>query len=333
MNEKLRGVNLGGWLVLEKWMTPSLFAGTNAVDEYTFMQTANGKKRIEKQRQTFITEKDFVWLKQHGVTLVRIPVGYWLFEPVDGFVPSVKYLDLAMKWGKKHGIQVLLCLHAARGSQNGFEHSGKAGAAEWFERADYRAETMQLLARIASTYRDHPALWGVELLNEPGPAMQHGRHKVLKKFHRDAYATLSDTLHDQTHIVFHDAFEPWRTFNTFRRRARAVVMDVHWYAYPLPTNNFAGYLRWSRLLRRMALWLLQLWHPVIVGEWSSVLPQKFFDQVPESTHMDLLKRNVAMQQGEYRRAAGWIYWSYKHEQGGMWDFRDLVEKGVLDPTK
>ena len=32
--EKLKGVNLGGWLVLEKWITPSLFDGTNAVDEF-----------------------------------------------------------------------------------------------------------------------------------------------------------------------------------------------------------------------------------------------------------------------------------------------------------
>ena len=27
---KLRGVNLGGWLVLEKWITPSLFEGLEA---------------------------------------------------------------------------------------------------------------------------------------------------------------------------------------------------------------------------------------------------------------------------------------------------------------
>ena len=26
----LRGVNLGGWLVLEKWITPSLFEGLQA---------------------------------------------------------------------------------------------------------------------------------------------------------------------------------------------------------------------------------------------------------------------------------------------------------------
>ncbi|MDD2865392.1 MAG: glucan 1,3-beta-glucosidase, partial [Methylococcales bacterium] len=34
--KKLRGVNLGGWLVLEKWMTPSIFEGLEATDETTF---------------------------------------------------------------------------------------------------------------------------------------------------------------------------------------------------------------------------------------------------------------------------------------------------------
>ena len=28
-----KGVNLGNWLVLEKWMSPGLFAGTEAEDE------------------------------------------------------------------------------------------------------------------------------------------------------------------------------------------------------------------------------------------------------------------------------------------------------------
>lgn len=31
---KVKGVNLGNWLVLEKWMNPALFAGTTAEDEY-----------------------------------------------------------------------------------------------------------------------------------------------------------------------------------------------------------------------------------------------------------------------------------------------------------
>jgi len=33
---RFRGVNTGGWLVLEKWMTPSLFEGLSATDETTW---------------------------------------------------------------------------------------------------------------------------------------------------------------------------------------------------------------------------------------------------------------------------------------------------------
>ena len=42
---KIRGVNLGGWLVLEPWITPVLFEEVNTgenegliVDEYTYAQ-------------------------------------------------------------------------------------------------------------------------------------------------------------------------------------------------------------------------------------------------------------------------------------------------------
>jgi glucan 1,3-beta-glucosidase len=45
-SDLLRGVNLGGWLILEKWMTPSVFEGTEATDEYTFAQTSGAKEKI-----------------------------------------------------------------------------------------------------------------------------------------------------------------------------------------------------------------------------------------------------------------------------------------------
>lgn len=34
MLNKVKGGNLGNWLVLEKWMSPALFEGTTAEDEY-----------------------------------------------------------------------------------------------------------------------------------------------------------------------------------------------------------------------------------------------------------------------------------------------------------
>ena len=74
---QFRGVNLGGWFVVEPWMTPALFAGTSAVDEHTLMETPDGPELIRRHRETFITEADFAWIAEHGLSLVRLPVGHW----------------------------------------------------------------------------------------------------------------------------------------------------------------------------------------------------------------------------------------------------------------
>jgi len=41
--DKLWGVNLGNWLVLEKWMDENLFSGTEAMDE-TYLGVELGEK-------------------------------------------------------------------------------------------------------------------------------------------------------------------------------------------------------------------------------------------------------------------------------------------------
>ena len=52
-------------------------------------------------------------------------------DTADGFVEGgAAYLDAAMAWGEQYGIGILLELHAANGSQNGYDHSApvKSGA-------------------------------------------------------------------------------------------------------------------------------------------------------------------------------------------------------------
>lgn len=327
MTAKKHGVNLGSWLILEKWLTPSLFAGTDAHDEYTFMRTKGAARKIEKHRQTFITEADFAWLRDHRVTFVRIPVGYWLFEATDGYTPTVKYLDTAMEWAARYGIEVLIDFHGARGSQNGFDNSGKAGSAEWFDHESYRHDTIRTLSRIAERYKDSPALWGIELLNEP---LAKGHVRTLVSFYRAAYKELRAIVRPGTHIVFHDGFQPLLlTGALWPRKQYPILMDVHWYAFPIGGTSLHTYLKKSSRYRKLLLRFLQLWQPVLVGEWSTVLPQHFFDATPQQTHMDLLAQNAAMQQAAYTHAAGWAYWNYKAEGDGMWNFRDLVGTGVI----
>ena len=63
----IKGVNLGNWLVLEKWMSPALFAGTTAEDEYYLPRQLSKEvyeARIKVHRAEYISERDFVAIKQ-----------------------------------------------------------------------------------------------------------------------------------------------------------------------------------------------------------------------------------------------------------------------------
>ena len=73
---KLRGVNLGSWLVLEKWMVPDVYRNTQAPDEYTLCLELGdkAKARLTQHRETFITAEDFSWIKKCGLNAVRLPV-------------------------------------------------------------------------------------------------------------------------------------------------------------------------------------------------------------------------------------------------------------------
>jgi glucan 1,3-beta-glucosidase len=112
-------VNLGGWLVTEPWITPSVFekAGEGAIDEYTLCETL-GKDAalslLSAHWASFVTAADLDKIAAAGMNHVRIPVGYWSIAPVDGepFVQgALDYLDKAITWAGQAGLRVIIDLH------------------------------------------------------------------------------------------------------------------------------------------------------------------------------------------------------------------------------
>ncbi|KAG8916642.1 hypothetical protein FRC01_002947, partial [Tulasnella sp. 417] len=87
----MRGVNLGGWLVLDPLIVPSLFepylnANPPVRDEWTLSlamaaDTANGGlSQLEKHYDTFITEEDFAQIAGAGLNWIRLPIPFWAVE-------------------------------------------------------------------------------------------------------------------------------------------------------------------------------------------------------------------------------------------------------------
>lgn len=87
IGEQINGVNLGNWLVLEKWMKPGIFAASGEADEiwlHRSTESAELEALLTRHRDTYITEADFRNIAAHGCNLVRIPVPYFIFGDVSG---------------------------------------------------------------------------------------------------------------------------------------------------------------------------------------------------------------------------------------------------------
>ena len=325
---KLRGVNLGGWLVIEKWMTPTLFTGTNAQDEYTFMQTLGADKKIEHHRETFITESDFVWMSEHGVNAIRIPVGYWLFTGDEPFTATLPYLDWAMEMATKYDLAVIIDLHALPGSQNGFDHSGRIGKVEWFHSIENRNKSIDALEQIALRYKHSQNLWGLQLINEPQVGLFHFK---LRAYYRRAYQRLSAILEPHTRIIFSDAFSPRLFSGWLPSSPTQSVMDVHKYHMTTLLAQRFSMTWYYRRLRRFAPLLRRLSgrQPIIIGEWSGALRQSAYNRISTDQHAQLTREYIERQLQTFDDVAGWFYWSYKTEQPGVWDFRSQVDAGII----
>ena len=142
----IRGVNIGGWLSIEPFITPSLFhpynTHDNVVDEWTLCQKlgSNAKPIIEKHYSSFVTESTFQEIQAAGFDHVRIPFSYWAVTTYDGdpYIPQVswRYLLRAIEWARKYGLRINLDLHGLPGSQNGWNHSGRQGGIGWLNGTD-----------------------------------------------------------------------------------------------------------------------------------------------------------------------------------------------------
>lgn len=125
---RIYGVNLGGWLVLEPFITPYLFepflrSQPVPIDEWSLSQSM-GKdyaRRIEVHYQEFIHEEDFAQIAAAGLNWVRLPIGWWVIETMgdEPFIAGLswKFVLKAFGWARKYGLRVNLDLHAVPGSQ------------------------------------------------------------------------------------------------------------------------------------------------------------------------------------------------------------------------
>jgi glucan 1,3-beta-glucosidase len=216
-SQQIYGVNIGGWLVLEPYITPSLFEAfggddsTKPIDEYHFCQRY-GKEQaqqvLENHWSTWITEDDFEEMAQYGLNFVRIPIGYWAFQTLeeDPYVQGqVAYLDKALQWCANHGLKAWIDLHGVPGSQNGFDNSGLRDDLNWQSVEYYYSLSYSVLGEISKKYAGEAyqdVVIGIELVNEPlGPSLDSD---MLTEYYNNGYEIVRN--HGDAPVIIHDGF-------------------------------------------------------------------------------------------------------------------------------
>lgn len=363
----IKGVNLGNWLVLEKWMCPILFRGTSAGDEY-YLPTQLTKEiyedRILTHRAEFITERDFVYLKSTGMNSVRIPVPFFVFGDRPPFVGCIEQLDQAFGWAETYGLKIMIDLHTAPDNQNGFDNGGIAGVCKWAQEPQEVEFVHTVLERLSERYGRREGLLGIEVLNEPMMEEQWELFAVQKKFppvdpekakgskgctmeflqnfYMDAYDRMRKYLPEEKSIIFHDAFSlpSWKEF-VKKEKFKNIIMDTHNYLFGLHDGEgipaMEDYLRdieqWGNEIAKM-----KQYAGVVVGEWCLLNSIVSTHHSPKEVRK--IYREIAdAQLSAWQKGDGYYFWSYKinidtvntpdGEGREAWDFGRCYDFGWL----
>lgn len=351
-----------------RFITPSFFDKYSSdsapvIDEWSLCQklgTNSCYNALKPHWESFVNEGDFWKIKDAGFNMVRIPIGYWAFmDAGEGYAAgAAEYLDRAIGWARKTGLKVMIDLHGAPRSQNGFDHSGHKTTPQWGQ-GDSVGLTHAVLEMITDKYAQpemQDVVVGIQPLNEPWLVNGLDLNQV-KQFYRDAYENLRRKT--DTPFILHDGFVGFEWMNGFLtpadNGAYGIVVDHHEYQVfspgelaMSPTDH--AYVACSKT----AQWATSdKW--TIVGEWSGAMTDcalylngfkrpSTYEQITGSCwgksgpvqywtqdYKNDVRRYIEAQLNAFeQRTNGWVFWNFKTEgSAGEWDLFQLLDGGVF----
>ncbi|MDD3295875.1 MAG: cellulase family glycosylhydrolase [Candidatus Omnitrophica bacterium] len=250
----IRGVNLGGWLLMEGY----ILRGRN-IPESLFKENFKkvfGEKELRDFerlfRGNFIIREDFKNISQMGANAIRVPFHYKLIEskPYRYSQEGFNYLDKIFSWAGRHSLGVILDLHAACGSQNYDWHSDSCGKALLWKNKEYSKRTVALWESVSDRYKDNDSLIGYDFLNEP--VLEDSDLPKLKSLYGILIKRIREI--DRNHTFFLEG-SLWAQRIDFLKDllAENIAVSIHNYLPLEYTFNFSPFLNFPGKINKV-LW-------------------------------------------------------------------------------
>jgi len=331
---------------------------------------------LQQHWSTWITENDFQDIANAGLNHVRIPLGYWsvpLNISVAPFTPGAwPYFVQALEWAQKYNIHVILDLHGAPGSQNGYDNSGqRTSNYTWASDPNNVPHTLSVIQFLAANVGNMVSVF--ELLNEPAGYTSSEFADVVRQYWLDGYTTVRNATSSTVQVMIEDAFlgvDSWENFMSPPAYDN-VLMDTHEYqifSIPELQRTWDEHISFAcTLAPPLASYSSSnLW--TILGEWSTAITDctlwlngrgvgsrwdgTYFPAsgTPVLGSCQGYTGNASTFSDEYRTflrqywevqvdigesAKGWVYWTWKAENSAEWSYQIGLQEGWIpeDPTQ
>lgn len=364
-----RGVNIGSWFVLEKWITPSLFpedgdsTRTSELDavqlamERTDNDTEVVKEQFEQHWRSWMEYDDWSWLKEVGVTAVRVPVGYWVVDngeycddgPFENYKDVYEnawdiFKEVVIERAAEHDIGIIVDMQGLPGASDTDDHSGAGfGRFELWGGKKHKAMAINALEFIAEDLRDYDNVVGIQVISEAN--FEEPDEEEQNEFYFKAIHAIRDQNEDIP-IIIPDGGDSQRWIDTIKDAENqlsqdegelvslGVIIDTHFY------KCYADHDR-SRTPRELideaenSVPDTRFAVDIMVGEYSCVLDSQSWEVHDDGDGEldDLIREFGTRECATFNaKSCGFYFWTYKFEHGGSgdWCFREMMEKGALN---
>lgn len=244
----LNGINLGGWLLMEQWMSPADSDVEVAYADIIDVLTSRfGKEKtdelIKTYEDSYITEADFAFIEALGFNCVRVPFWYRNFTDEDGKISTdsrgFEKLDWVLDMCKKYNIYAILDMHGCPGGQSMNHGTGSLNKNELYT-SEKNLRTMEKLwVEIAKRYKDNIYVAAYDIMNEP----QNNEGAVGK----NAWAAESETAVRYTNAVYDRMIKAIREVD----KKHIITVEGVWSLDVLPAP--AAY-NWSNMMYQLHIY-------------------------------------------------------------------------------
>ncbi len=211
---RLRGTCVGGWMNMEHFIDG--YPGDEHGLRAAMAQVLGPEKAqffFDRLLDYFFAEEDVAFIKSCGANVVRLALNYRHFErddePFRYLESGFERLDRVVGWCAKHGLYVILDLHAVQGWQNTDWHCDNSSRHTFFwQHRQFQDRFIALWEEFARRYKGNPTVAGYNVMNEPITNAPHGRFNDAPTPDWDAinrvYRRVVNAIRaiDPDHIIF-----------------------------------------------------------------------------------------------------------------------------------